>query len=104
VFPSTPHAGANLASWIKYLSTLLRTTVSVEELEAHHPRLRELNDWYRDQAESLSPRKKPTIGRRSLACLTTTLKRYCAKGIQQAVRPSQTSGTMMPSTVRLSQW
>jgi hypothetical protein len=53
VFLSTPHSGANLASWIKYLSTLLRTTVSVEELEAHHPRLRELNDWYRDQVESL---------------------------------------------------
>jgi Putative serine esterase (DUF676) len=53
VFLSTPHSGANLASWIKYIGTLLRTTVSVEELEMHHPRLRELNDWYRDQVESL---------------------------------------------------
>lgn len=48
VFLSTPHSGADLASWIKYIGTLLRTTVSVEELEAHHPRLRELNLWYRN--------------------------------------------------------
>ncbi len=48
VFLSTPHSGANIASWLKYIGTLLRTTVSVEELEAHHPRLRELNTWYRN--------------------------------------------------------
>ena len=47
VFLSTPHSGADLASWIQYIGGLLRTTVSVEELEAHHPRLRELNLWYR---------------------------------------------------------
>ena len=43
-----PHSGADLANWIQYLGGLLRTTVSVEELEAHHPRLRELNLWYRN--------------------------------------------------------
>lgn len=53
VFLSTPHSGADMASWIQYLGTLLRTTVSVEELEAHHPRLRELNSWYRDHAAEL---------------------------------------------------
>ena len=53
VFLSTPHSGASMASWIQYVGKLLRTTVSVEELEAHHPRLRELNDWYRDHVEAL---------------------------------------------------
>jgi hypothetical protein len=48
VFLSTPHSGADLASWVQYVGTLLRTTVSAEELEAHHPRLRELNLWYRN--------------------------------------------------------
>lgn len=48
VFLSTPHSGANLASWMQYIGTLLRITVSVKELEAHHPRLRELNLWYRN--------------------------------------------------------
>lgn len=48
VFLSTPHSGADLASWVQYVSTLLRTTVSVTELEAHHPRLLELNIWYRN--------------------------------------------------------
>ncbi len=52
IFLSTPHSGANIASWLKYIGTLLRTTVSVEELEAHHPRLRELNTWYRNNATS----------------------------------------------------
>jgi len=50
VFLSTPHSGADMASWIAYIGKLLRTTVSVEELEAHHPRLLELNKWYRDHA------------------------------------------------------
>jgi len=48
VFLSTPHSGSNLADWMKYVGGLLRTTVSVDELEAHHPRLRELNIWYRN--------------------------------------------------------
>jgi hypothetical protein len=45
-----------MASWITYLGTLLRLTVSVEELEAHHPRLRELNIWYRDHVAGLGIR------------------------------------------------
>jgi hypothetical protein len=53
VFLSTPHSGANLASWIRYIGKLLRTTVSVGELEAHHPQLRQLNIWYRDHVAAL---------------------------------------------------
>jgi hypothetical protein len=48
IFLSTPHSGANLANWVKHIGGLLRTTVSVDELEAHHSRLRELNLWYRN--------------------------------------------------------
>jgi NACHT domain len=68
VFLSTPHSGASMANWIQYLGKLLRTTVSVAELEAHHPRLRELNNWYRDHVESLGIQtfvyyeKLPTTG------------------------------------------
>jgi formylglycine-generating enzyme required for sulfatase activity len=68
VFLSTPYSGASMANWIQYLGKLLRTTVSVEELEAHHPRLRELNNWYRDHVESLGIQtfvyyeKLPTTG------------------------------------------
>ena len=47
VFLSTPHSGSDMASWIKHIGGILQTTVSVEELEAHHSRLRELNDLYR---------------------------------------------------------
>src|SRR5918992_3267502 len=53
VFLSTPHSGASLASWIRYIGKLLRTTVSVEELKAHHPQLRQLNIWYRDHVAEL---------------------------------------------------
>ena len=68
VFLSTPHSGADLASWIKHIGTLLRSTVSVEELEAHHPRLRELNLWYRhhvadfDLATVVYCEKRPIAG------------------------------------------
>ncbi len=68
VFLSTPHSGADLASWIKYIGGLLRTTVGVEELEAHHPRLRELNLWYRshvvdfDLATVVYCEKRPIAG------------------------------------------
>ncbi len=48
VFLSTPHSGADIANWAKHIGIILRSTVSVEELAAHHPRLRELNDWYRN--------------------------------------------------------
>jgi hypothetical protein len=74
VFLSTPHSGADLASWMQYLNKclgqLLRTNVSVDELEAHHPRLRELNTWYRDHVEALGIttfvyyEKLPTAGMR----------------------------------------
>jgi hypothetical protein len=48
IFLSTPHSGSNLANWVKYIGEILRTTVSIDELEAHHPRLRELNLLYRN--------------------------------------------------------
>jgi len=53
LFLATPHTGSDFANWVNYIGTLLRTTVSVEELEAHHPRLRELNQWYRNRVGEL---------------------------------------------------
>ncbi|MCP2730916.1 esterase/lipase family protein [Limnofasciculus baicalensis] len=51
VFLSTPHSGSDMASWIKHISGILQTTVSVEELEAHHSRLRELINVYRNDEQ-----------------------------------------------------
>ena len=51
VFLSTPHSGSDMASWIKHIGGILQTTVSVEELEAHHSRLRELNLLYRNNEQ-----------------------------------------------------
>lgn len=48
VFLSTPHSGADIASWLKHIGKLLGTTVSVDELQANDPRLRELNTVYRN--------------------------------------------------------
>lgn len=53
VFLSTPHSGSDLANWVKYIGSILGTTVSVDELAAHHSRLRELNILYRNH-EKLS--------------------------------------------------
>ena len=51
VFLSTPHSGSDMASWIKHIGGILRTNISVEELEAHHSRLRELNLLYRNDEQ-----------------------------------------------------
>lgn len=53
VFLSTPHSGSGMANWIAYMGILLRTSVNVRELEAHHPQLRQLNIWYRDHVADL---------------------------------------------------
>jgi hypothetical protein len=52
VFLATPHSGANIANWVKYLGEkllLLRINVVVEDLQAHDPELRRLNTWYRNK-------------------------------------------------------
>jgi len=54
VFLSTPHSGSDIASWVKHISALLRSNVSIDELKAHDPRLRELNQWYRNHARDLN--------------------------------------------------
>lgn len=51
VFLSTPHSGSNIANWVQHIGGLLRTSVSIEELEAHNPRLRELNTWFRNHKQ-----------------------------------------------------
>lgn len=48
VFLATPHSGADMSNYVQYLRLVLAPTVAVEDLEAHHPRLRELNVWYRN--------------------------------------------------------
>jgi CHAT domain-containing protein/predicted enzyme related to lactoylglutathione lyase len=53
VFLSTPHSGSNMANWVKYIGVILQASVSVDELEVHHSRLRELNEVYRNH-EGLS--------------------------------------------------
>jgi pimeloyl-ACP methyl ester carboxylesterase len=45
-FIATPHIGSDLAKWVKYFGWLLKTNVSVEDLQPHEPGLRELKEWY----------------------------------------------------------
>jgi predicted alpha/beta hydrolase family esterase len=52
VFLATPHTGSHLANLINNIGALTRTTISVEELKAHSPQLRELNEWYRENVRS----------------------------------------------------
>ncbi|MDB9312087.1 alpha/beta fold hydrolase [Spirulina sp. CS-785/01] len=48
IYLSTPHSGSDLANWVNYMGAILQASVSVEELKAHDPRLRELNQVYRN--------------------------------------------------------
>lgn len=49
IFLSTPHNGSHLANTVGIFNTLLQTTVSVEELEANNPWLRDIDVWYRQK-------------------------------------------------------
>jgi hypothetical protein len=53
VFLATPHSGSDLANYIKHFGTLFRATELVDELKAHHPQLRELNLWFRNNFTKL---------------------------------------------------
>ncbi len=53
VFLGTPHSGSDLSGYVQYLKLILAPTVAVKDLEAHDPRLQELNTWYRNNASSL---------------------------------------------------
>ncbi|RCJ42490.1 hypothetical protein A6770_34590 [Nostoc minutum NIES-26] len=57
VFLSTPHLGSDIAQWVKFLAGFL-TTVNVEELKAHAPQLRELDEWYRQNVDELRIKTK----------------------------------------------
>jgi hypothetical protein len=48
VFLSTPHSGSEIANWVEYIGRFLLPSISVEELKAHDPHLRELNNVYRN--------------------------------------------------------
>jgi len=56
VFFATPHTGSSLADIGNYLHYLLRTSVSISELAAHQPRLRDLNLWFRNNFQALNLR------------------------------------------------
>lgn len=45
-FIATPHSGANIASFASFIGSVLRANEPVDDLRAHHPRLRELHGWF----------------------------------------------------------
>jgi LPS export ABC transporter ATP-binding protein len=85
VFLSTPHSGADIASWIKYMSAALRSTVSVRELEAHDPRLRELNTWFRNNIERLGIKVQVYCEKRKVAGILVVNETSADPGIAGVV-------------------
>jgi hypothetical protein len=78
VFLATPHAGSNLATFAKVLS-VSRPTRTLLALGAHCPHLKELGDWYRQNAGDLgietaayAESRKIRRGLRSMTVVTTT--------------------------------
>jgi pimeloyl-ACP methyl ester carboxylesterase len=53
VFLSTPHTGANLATFIKDLGIIARASPAVEDLQRNVAILRDLNIWYRNNVDRL---------------------------------------------------
>ncbi|MCY2992549.1 MAG: NACHT domain-containing protein, partial [Planctomycetota bacterium] len=52
LFLATPHDGASLASMANAFRKISRGTVSMDDLRAHDPHLRNLKDWYRNHANN----------------------------------------------------
>jgi hypothetical protein len=48
MFLATPHSGSDVSKYIQYIGKIYRASVTVEELESHHPALRNLNLWFRN--------------------------------------------------------
>jgi|GEM_PF-763372 len=53
LFLATPHSGAKLASIADSFRGIFGTTVSIEELREHNAHLRDLYNWYRNNAQDL---------------------------------------------------
>lgn len=77
-FLATPHAGSNLATFVKVVKAS-RPTRTVLALTAHCPHLRELADWYRQNAGRLgiqtiayAESRKIRRGIRMITVVTTT--------------------------------
>jgi hypothetical protein len=68
-FLATPHAGSTAANLANYFKFVLRNTVSVRELEAHDPHLRDLNEWFRYNFRDLN--LKAIVFRENLRFLNT---------------------------------
>ncbi|SED04793.1 Tetratricopeptide repeat-containing protein [Amycolatopsis tolypomycina] len=50
VFLATPHFGADMATFLKHLKLVLRTTAAIDDLQRNAAHLRDLNFWYRHWA------------------------------------------------------
>ncbi len=68
VFLSTHHTGADLATLVRYLRFIFRSSVVIEDMTADAPILMELNIWYLNKFEELGIKNKvffenwPTFG------------------------------------------
>ena len=56
MFIATPHSGSDLSKYMSYISAFARSTAAIEDLEPHHPRLRESNVWFRNNVADLNIR------------------------------------------------
>lgn len=54
IFLATPHSGADLATFLNRFPQIFGATVSIENLRADDPHLRDLYEWYRTSAASAS--------------------------------------------------
>jgi pimeloyl-ACP methyl ester carboxylesterase len=82
LFIATPHAGAQLASLANAFRKAFGATVSIEDLRAHDAHLRDLFDWYRNQAPNAGIRTATLYERRNLkgACIVNPTSAHPGTG------------------------
>ena len=53
LFLATPHSGASLATLVDLFRVITRRNWTIRDLAAHEPHLRDLNEWFRSNFDSL---------------------------------------------------
>lgn len=85
IFLATPHSGSNIANWLDYAGRILRANVTIKDLRAHDPHLRNLNLWFRNNIDALHVKSQVYFERQTVGALLVVDEASADPGIQGVI-------------------